>query len=149
MALKDQDLRQDAYLDYCNHRAQGHSKRSWRYRGVYKGKLVGCTWETMEKYMRDEGEFDPAFMKMAECDGLYKWEKNVADAALGVNKNANIAGIQMIMRNMFYWDRPDVRGDSEMADAMTHFSNLTTFLKNNAGTQPSESSTGSLEDHTD
>ena len=100
-AVKDPELRQRVYQEYCEHLAKGKSKRSWRSHipGVH------CTWQTIERYLEDELEFDPIKKEIAEADGYSLWEDVVADSAIGRNKDANTASLQMLMRNKYGWDR--------------------------------------------
>jgi hypothetical protein len=108
LAIKDPQTRQEAYKEYCEHLAKGKSKRSWRCHipGVH------CTWETMEKYIRNAEEFDPIHKQIAEIDGYCLWEDIVSDSARGTNKDANTASLQMVMRNKFGWDKKE-EGEKE------------------------------------
>ena len=108
LKLKDGDVRQKAYQDYCDHLAKGKTKRSW----YFEHKDLTCTWETFEKYIKDNVEFDPIKMKIAKSKGLSVWEQHVEDAALGVNEKANTASLQMAMRNKFGWDKDEKGTDS-------------------------------------
>jgi hypothetical protein len=101
--LKDEDVRQQAYSQYCEHLAKGKSKRSW----YFEHPTLTCTWETMEKYIENKTEFDPNKKKVAECRGFGTWEKIVEDSATGVNEKANTASLQMVMRNKFGWDKKE------------------------------------------
>ena len=103
LKLKSPEIRQLAYKQYCEHLAKGKTKRSWRFRHPEHS----CTWETMEKYIKDETEFDPIHKEEALADGLYLWEEVVEESAKGINKDANTASLQMIMRNKFGWDKED------------------------------------------
>ncbi len=53
--LKDPELRQLAFKDYCAHRAAGRAHESW----TFEHNGFTCHWQTMEKYMADEEEFNP------------------------------------------------------------------------------------------
>lgn len=44
-------------------------------------------------------------MVEAEAERYKLWFTNVSESALGTNKDANTASLQMIMRNMFGWDK--------------------------------------------
>lgn len=120
LKLKDPDIRQQAYEQYCEHLAKGKSKKSW----YFEHEQLTCTWETMEKYLEDEREFDPIHKKISESKGYARWEQVVEDSAVGANKDANTASLQMVMRNKFGWDkeRPsnsEHRGDiGRLADAI-------------------------------
>jgi len=103
--LKDPDIRQLAYSQYCAHLAKGKSKRSW----FFEHPEFRCTWETLEKYLDNEVEFDPLHKKIAETKGFAYWEEVVEDSAIGKNKDANTASLQMLMRNKYSWDKQTVK----------------------------------------
>lgn len=111
--LKDPDIRQEAYRQYCAHIAKGKSKRSF----VFRHPDFSCHWQTLESYIKDKTEFDPLQMELALCDGYYRWEQVVEDSAEGHNKDANTASLQMLMRNKFGWDKQEDRdgGKSELS----------------------------------
>jgi hypothetical protein len=110
--LKDPAMRQRAYKAYCEWRAKGKSKRSFRFQ---EGKCK-CIWETLESYLKDEDEFDPIHMKYAEAEGFGHWEQIVEDSATGVNEKANTASLQMIMRNKYSWDKESKSQENHKAD---------------------------------
>ena len=102
--LTTDDLKLDAYAQYCAHIASGQPKKAW----CFRHPTLSLTWETMEKYIKNEPNlFDPLHKRMAEADGLKLWFSYLADSARGKNKDANVASMQIILRNMFMWDRPD------------------------------------------
>jgi hypothetical protein len=103
LALKDPDVRQEAYEDYCAHLSEGRGKRGW----CYNKDGLNCTFETMEKYIKNEVEFDPQKKRDAEAKGYMTWESVVMDSAKGKNKEANTATLQMLMRNKYGWDKPE------------------------------------------
>lgn len=99
--LKDKKIRQEGYLSYCAHIARGKSKKSW----YFEHPDHSCTWQTMEKYILDEAEFNPIHKEIAWSKGYAKWEQVVEDSAEGKNKDANTASLQMLMRNKYEWDK--------------------------------------------
>lgn len=120
LKLKDPEVRQQAYKSYCEHLAKGKSKRSW----CFEHPQLTCTWETLEKYLENDLEFDPKHMKTALAKGYAKWEQIVEDGAVGTNQDVNPACLQMVMRNKFGWDKEragnnEHRGDiGRLADAL-------------------------------
>ena len=114
LALKPPDVRQDAYLDYCAHLAEGRAKRGW----FYDRNGFRCTWETMEKYIKDTLEFDPLHKLKAESNGYNLWEGIVMQSAKGNNKEANTATLQMLMRNKYGWDRADQVEEKHESNAL-------------------------------
>ena len=117
LKLKPADVRQDAYADYCAYLATGKAKRGW----VYDKDGYTCTWETMEKYIKDTLEFDPLKKKAAEAQGFKKWEAVVEDSAEGKNTKANTATLQMLMRNKYGWDRRNENTSTEVAGTLDNF----------------------------
>jgi hypothetical protein len=101
LKLKDPEIRQFAYSQYCEHLAKGKSKKSW----YFDHPQLRCTWETMEKYLVDEVEFDPIHKRIAEAKGFAYWEGVIEGSATGKNKHANTASLQMLMRNKYGWDK--------------------------------------------
>jgi hypothetical protein len=112
--LKTDELKRDAYDQYCAHLAKGKSKRSW----YFQHPSLSLTWETMEKYIKeDTSVFDPTQKKHAEAQGFAKWEQVVEDSAIGQNKDANVAALQMLMRNKYKWDRHDQVHEDDLSSA--------------------------------
>lgn len=100
--LTTDELKKAAYDQYCAHLAKGKSKRSW----CFEHPDLTLTWQTMEKYIAEEwADFNPIQMEVAQCKGYFHWENVVEDSAKGVNKDANTASLQMVMRNKFGWDK--------------------------------------------
>jgi hypothetical protein len=59
----------------------------------------------MEKYLSNDDDFDPIHKEVAWCKGYQHWEEVVSQSAIGHNKDANTATLQMVMRNKYGWDR--------------------------------------------
>lgn len=126
MALKDPDIRQKAYEQYCAHLAKGLSKKTW----VFKHPEFTCTAETFDKYLKDTEEFDPIHKKVALAQGNAIWEKHVIDSALGDNEKANTASLQMFMRNTYGWDKKEKEDvDEENEQALEQMKALMNQLK--------------------
>lgn len=116
--LDTPELRQEAYRQYCDYIATGYQKKSW----YFDHPDITLTWETMEKYIRlYPDEFDSTQMQIAEAKSLRYWEEILYAAARGINKDANIAGLQIIFRNKFKWDKLDAH--SEGVDISASFNN--------------------------
>lgn len=100
--LRDPEVRQEAYRQYCDHLSKGNSKKSF----VFEHPSLRCTSELIEKLIKDEEEFDPLEKQIAEAKGYYVWEQRVIDHVLG-DKSINTAALNMWMRNRFGWDKPE------------------------------------------
>ena len=92
LKLKDPTIRQEAYSQYCEHLANGKSKKSW----YFEHPEFSCTWQTMEEYMKNEAEFNPLHRQIAESKGYSKWEQIVEDGAVGANPDVNPACLQWL-----------------------------------------------------
>ena len=99
LKLKDPEIRQLAYLQYCEHLSTGKPKKLWR----FQHSEYSCTSVTMEKYMKDEIEFDPIHTQVAQAEGFGHWWQLVQDSALGINKTISVRYLQTIMRNKYGW----------------------------------------------
>lgn len=110
--LKDPDIKQEAYKQYCTHLAKGKSKRSW----CFEHPELTCTHKTFEKYLLDESEFPPEQQEIAESKGYAIWETIVESSATGENKKANTASLQMVMRNKFGWDKQEPKAPGNNID---------------------------------
>ena len=111
--LDTKELREEAYRQYCKHIADGYPKDCWR----FKHPEVTLTWETMEKYIKnDPTEFDPEQKKMAEIDGRKSWIQKCMDSATGADEGkSNTASLQMCMRNIMGWDKRDTQVQNQYA----------------------------------
>lgn len=105
--LTTDELKAQAYEQYCAHLAKGKSKRSF----VFDHPELSLLWETMEKYIEQEKDnpiFDPKKKEIAERIGFARWEEICEDHAEGKNKAVTPA-LQMVMRNKFGWDKEQNR----------------------------------------
>jgi hypothetical protein len=119
-AFKDPELLKEAYASYLNHLAEGKGKRGW----VFEHPDCTCTYQTIEKYMREDVNFDPIQIEIAMCKGYKVWEEITADSAKGVNKDANTASLQMIMRNKFGWDKKEEKSIEYDTTTLQNFEGL-------------------------
>lgn len=118
--LKTLELKRLAYDQYCEHLATGKAKKSW----YFDHPEIMITWQTMEKYIANEPEvFNPIHKEIAWAKGYQKWEQIVSDSAIGANKDANTATLQMVMRNKYHWDREE---SNEKDDAQSLLQALAT-----------------------
>lgn len=114
LALKDPGMRQRAFQQLCEHLAKGKSLRSWYFE---EGDHM-CCYATMLSYIdRNPAEFASIKKTVAEIKGFNYWESVCEDAATGVNEKANIAGLQMLMRNKYKWDAKEDKSEKEPQNA--------------------------------
>ena len=106
--LKTDELKREAYRQYCKHIASGYPKKAW----CMRHPDITLTWETMEKYIKEDPSiFDPIHKNAAQADSLRLAFEHLWDSARGKNKDANVAALQIILRNMHAWDAKDLRSD--------------------------------------
>ena len=104
LSLDTPEIRQKAYRSFCAHLAKGRAIKSWSFKD--DGYL--CCWATLLSYIKkNPQEFDPIQRSVSESDGYSYWEGVTEASAIGENKDANTASLQMIMRNKFGWDAKD------------------------------------------
>lgn len=102
--LANQELKEEAFRQYLAHLALGKSKKSW----YFEHPELTLTWQTMDTYIRDEPQvFNSLKIECAKCKGYQVWEQVAEDSAKGINKDANTASLQMVMRNKFGWDKEE------------------------------------------
>lgn len=128
--LKTTALRQECFRQYCLHLAHGRNKRSF----VFNHPHYKCSWETVERYIRQyPEEFDLELLDVAYAEGLGVWEQILTDCATGKNRKANVAAIQITMRNKYGWERQEgAASKQELVEAMAHFASLRNFLASTA-----------------
>lgn len=102
--LITEELKLQVFDSYLSHLAKGKSKKSW----WFDNGQVTITWQCMESYIKNEPEvFDSLQIERAKSNGYQIWEQVVEDSAKGLNRDANTASLQMLMRNKFNWDKED------------------------------------------
>lgn len=98
------ELKKEVFASYLAHIAKGKSKKSW----WFDNGEITITWQCMDSYIRDEPSlFSSLQIERAKSNGYQIWEQVAEDSATGVNKDANTASLQMVMRNKFRWDKED------------------------------------------
>jgi hypothetical protein len=111
--LKDPDVRQEAYRQYCAHIASGESKESF----VFEHAELTCTHQTMEKYIAANPiEFLPIHKQVAESLSFLHWTGLGKQMMLGQIEKCQPAIFQMFMRNKFGWDKEE-KSDSSVSYA--------------------------------
>jgi hypothetical protein len=112
LKLKDPEVRQEAYRQYCKHIASGESKEAF----VFQHPELTCTHKTMEKYIHDNPiEFPPIHKEIAESLSFLHWTDLGKKMMLGQIEKCQPAIFQMFMRNKFGWDKEDINEVAECA----------------------------------
>jgi hypothetical protein len=102
LKLKDAEIRQMAFKQYCEHIAKGLPKRAW----FFEHPQYTCTARTFEKYLAENPtEFPPLHTEVASCKSYQLWFERGQKMVMGEVEKCQPAVYQMIMRNMFDWDK--------------------------------------------
>ncbi len=114
--------------------AQGKAIQSFSYRDP-ENKDEYCSWQTVLNYLADKEfveQHNLAFVAehkiLARAEGYSVWEKVCEESAKGLNKEANTASLQMIMRNKFGWDKPEEK-ETISPEAVNEIKNLAEAMK--------------------
>ena len=117
--LTTPELKEEAYLKYCEWLARGKSWKSF----TFQKDDLKVTGETVRKYLEEDPiVFAPIHRQFAWAQGYAHWEQIVEDSAVGINKEANTASLQMLMRNKYDWDKPS-------AEQTTHHAHVVELAK--------------------
>jgi len=104
LKLKEPDIRQRAYDQYCDWLAKGKSPKSFSF---HEGD-VWCTHRTIQSYMKNNPDEFPAHKREAAfAKGYAYWESIVDARATGENQDADTPTLNMLMRNKYKWDHDD------------------------------------------
>lgn len=108
LKLKEPEIRQLAYQQYCKHIEDGWPKQAW----CFDHPTVQITWETMDKYIKESPhEFDPYLKKRAESQRFKHWMEHGNCLMRGKYLHGSPETWKTIMRNMFKdikWDRQEL-----------------------------------------
>jgi hypothetical protein len=106
--LKDPDVRQEAFRQYCSHLASGYPKESF----FFNHPIHSVTWETMDRYIAEHpSEFPPFLIKQAKAARYKHWLDKGIGLMEGKFKGGSPVVWQTIMRNIFRsegWDRETI-----------------------------------------
>lgn len=103
--LKDPNLRQEAYRQYCSYVAQGRSKEGWKF--IHPtDPLKSLTYKTMERYIDENPiEFPPILKELADADCFRFFEDEGFKLMRGQYRNGSPETWKTFMRNKFKWDK--------------------------------------------
>jgi hypothetical protein len=102
LKLTCDELKVEAYKQYCEWIASGESKETF----TFRHPSLSLSYKTMEKYIREDPiVFPPIQKEMAEAESRRVWEKDGKSMMLGGIKGCQPVIYQMFMRNKFGWDK--------------------------------------------
>ncbi|MFP3859249.1 MAG: hypothetical protein ACLFUW_00355 [Bacteroidales bacterium] len=100
--LKLPEIRQMAYMQYCEWIASGKPRKAWS----FEHPQYTCSYRTMDKYIIEHpDEFLPIHKEIAHCKAYAKWFDEGVEMMKGKKEKCQPAIYQMVMRNMFDWDK--------------------------------------------
>lgn len=111
--LKNPDVRQLAYDEYCKHIASGYPKEAF----FFDHPDHSVSWKTMDRYISENpGEFPTIKMEQAKSARYKHWLGEGQTLMKGGYKNGSPVVWQTIMRNIFKdvgWDREQITQDNK------------------------------------
>ena len=111
--IKDPEVRQEAYRQYCEYISKGNSKEAW----VFDHPELTLTHKTMEKYIHANPiEFPSIHKERAEAKSFEHWCELGKQMMLGRIEKCQPAIFQMFMRNKFGWDK-ETKQEAEKCSA--------------------------------
>lgn len=124
--LTTDELKHDAYRQYCDWIASGKSKESF----TFKHPKLSLTYKTMEKYIRESpSEFPSLHKEIAESESLALWESKGCTMMEGKVEKCQPAIYQMMMRNKFGWDKADKKEETLEGEVRNLLSKLQELSK--------------------
>src|SRR5690242_1146786 len=106
--LKDPDIRQEAYRQYCAHIARGYPKEAF----CFEHPDFDVHWETLDKYIEENPvEFPPSLMKKARAERYKTLFGEGIKLMQGEYPKGSPVVWQTIMRNIFKaekWDQKEL-----------------------------------------
>jgi hypothetical protein len=100
--LTTAELKKEAYEQYCDWLRKGNPKRGW----VFKHPEMTLTFKTMDKYIRENPNDFPAItLEAAKAEGYMVWLNDGKKMMTGVIEKCQPAIYQMMMRNIWGWDK--------------------------------------------
>lgn len=108
--LNTPELRQKVYKHFCKYLEDGNFVDYW----YYDEDGIQLTYQSLYNYFkRYPEEFEPEQRKVADSKGFQYWFSVVKQSAIGKNKDANTASLQMLMRNKYGWDKEKDQNSKE------------------------------------
>ena len=103
--LTTESIKKEAYQQYCEWIRAGNPKRGW----VFRHPEITLTVKTMDRYIRENpSDFPPINIEAAKADGYMVWIYDGKKMMTGVIGKCQPAIYQMMMRNIWGWDKEDV-----------------------------------------
>ncbi len=128
--LKDADVRQEAYRQYCAHIASGLPKEAF----FFDHPTHSVSWDTMERYIKENpNEFPSIKMQQAKSARYKVWMEHGNQLMRGRYKGGSPTVWTVIMRNIFKdigWDREQISQDNQ-----THVKRLAANIRGDALTE--------------
>lgn len=119
LALPTPELRAEAFKAFCEWLAKGKSPFSF----TFEKDNYGCCGRTIISYLEKFSQELSAIKRdIAFAKGYAHWEDVVDNNAKGIDKNSNLPGLQMVMRNKYKWDAKEDDKKSDTSEAIEKMS---------------------------
>lgn len=124
--LKEPEIRQIAYTDFCQHIADGFPLEAWSFsQDGYR-----CSWQTMMSYIKNDtiGEFNPILKEQAHAQAYKKLYSQGLRLMTGEIRGGSPVVWQTVMRNVnrrFGWDSEQITQDNR-----SHVERLAQAIRN-------------------
>ena len=120
LKLTTDELKKEAYRQYCEHLSKGNSQESF----YFEHPDLTITYKTLNKYIKDEPTvFPPIKREVADIKSLQHWEQIIKDMVDDKRKEKT-ALVQMVMRNKFGWDKENKNQSSHLPDFLKFMDQL-------------------------
>lgn len=107
LKLKDPNVRQEAFKQYCEHLASGYPREAF----FFEHPVHSVCWETIEKYIEENPqEFPPIKIKQAMARRYRHWLDKGRSLMEGKFRGGSPTVWTVCMRNLFKdigWDKED------------------------------------------
>jgi hypothetical protein len=124
--LKESDVRQEAYAQYCAHIASGYPKEAF----FFEHPTHSVCYKTMDKYIKENPiEFPPYLLNHAKSLRYKHWLNEGKKLMQGQYRHGSPIVWQTMMRNIFKdieWDAPAQQSSisPESTEQLKHFERL-------------------------
>lgn len=119
LALKDPEVRQEAYRQYCKHLSEGWPKQAF----FFKHPKHSVCYKTLDRYIRENpDEFPAILMEEAQAARFKYWLNEGKNLIQGVYPRGSPVVWQTVMRNIFRdigWDQEKI--DEKLENEREHF----------------------------
>lgn len=135
--LKDPDVRQEAFRQYCDHLAAGYPKEAF----FFEHPELSVCWKTMDRYIAESpAEFPPILIEKAKAARYKHWLNKGGSLMEGQFKGGSPTIWTVCMRNIFKdvgWDKEQISQDNK-----SHVQRLANAIRSEVEPEAEEGDSG-------